>query len=115
MDKEIQEMGKFACVVCEMCGTDEKGGFRCIAGMNQDTCGLCRVLGKSLYDAGYRNVKPVIIKINDKVEVHCDTMEDYDEFLKVEKQSVEEEKFQVYKNIWNTNYQNMVVGRQWKL
>lgn len=47
-------MGKFACIVCEMCGTDEEGGFRCIAGINQDTCGLCRALGKALYAAGYR-------------------------------------------------------------
>lgn len=45
-------------------------------------CAWCEKISEALINANYRKVKPVIIKINDKVEVHCDTMEDYDEFLK---------------------------------
>lgn len=43
-------------------------------------CYVC--LSKALIDLDYRKVKSIIIKINDKVEIHCDTMEDYDAFLK---------------------------------
>lgn len=70
MNKEIKEMGKFACVVCEMCGTDEKGGFRCGAGANQDVCVLCQELGEALYNTGYHKTK---VKTNrDKIRSMAD-------------------------------------------
>lgn len=57
-EKEIKEMGKFACISCRRLLRDEDGAIvGCTAGTTPEKCGICATFGQTLYDEGYRKLE----------------------------------------------------------